>query len=116
MKTFQSLAVVETSPLPHFIESPGLSGPSFFTMLHSIFMKLAPFLVGLLVVIFFYGLITFFWKRKEEGEVLEKSKKLMIYSGISLLLVVFVLGIVIINEQTASKLVGGCFETDCSIA
>jgi hypothetical protein len=59
-----------------------------------------PLLMGVAMVVFFYGLVMFIWKGKEGGETLEKSKSFMIYSLISFFVMASIWGIVGFLQNT----------------
>ncbi len=58
-----------------------------------------PFLIGLAVITFFYGLVMFIWKGKEGGENLTKSKQFMMYSLVAIFVMVSIWGIIVFMQN-----------------
>ncbi len=94
--------------LPTFIlagdqGSPDL-GPisKFINSTQAIVSQLVPLLIGLAVLVFFYGLVMFLRKGKEGGEVRTTFEQLMKYSLVALLCLMFILGIIFFLESIRS--------------
>jgi uncharacterized membrane protein len=56
--------------------------------------RLVPFLVGLAVVVFFWFLVTFIWKGKDNPEEQKKGRAGMMYSLLAIFVMVSLWGII----------------------
>ncbi len=62
--------------------------------------QLVTLLMGVAMVCFFYGLVVFIWKGREGGEAVAKAKQFMIYSVVSLFVMVSIWGIISFMQGT----------------
>ncbi len=86
-----------------FAFAQGVNGGPLLSLLslaQKLVSQLVPFLIGLAMVTFFYGIVMFLWKGKEGGETLEKAKHFMIYSLVAIFVMVSIWGIVALMQNT----------------
>jgi Na+/H+-dicarboxylate symporter len=72
---------------------------SLLALFQELVARAVPFLIGLAMVVFFYGLVMFVWKGKEGGEGLEKAKHFMMYSILAIFVMVSIWGIVTLMQR-----------------
>ena len=96
MKTFVTAGIIATSISSAFAQTTqgGSQLLNLLGLAHRLVSDAVPFLIGVTMVVFFYGLITFIVKGKEGGETLEKSKQYMMYSLLAIFVMVSIWGIV----------------------
>jgi hypothetical protein len=71
------------------------SGPlGLLALAQTIVSRLVPFLVGLAVVVFFWFLVTFIWKGKDNPEEQKKGRAGMMYSLLAIFVMVSLWGII----------------------
>lgn len=67
---------------------------NLLSLAQTLVSRAVPFLIGLAMVTFFYGLVLFMWKGKEGGENLDKAKRFMAYSIGAIFIMVSLWGII----------------------
>ena len=85
-----------------FASAQGVNGGPLINLLglaQLLVVRFVPFMMGLAMVTFFYGLVMFMWKGKEGGEGLEKAKQFMIYSLVAIFIMVSIWGIIAIMQN-----------------
>lgn len=72
---------------------------SLLGLAQTLVRQAVPFLIGVAMVAFFYGLVLFIWKGKEGGDDLAKSKKFMINSILAMFVMVSIWGIIALMQS-----------------
>lgn len=83
------IAFAQTAP-----SAGGYQLLNLLSLAQTLVSRAVPFLIGLAMVTFFYGLVLFMWKGKEGGENLDKAKRFMAYSIGAIFIMVSLWGII----------------------